>query len=189
MKVTRLLFLMIGCAAFTPRAGYTAPSNPASQQSFSQGAAKAVGGYRRDGEHAALADDGKHQKDGKPSDGQRDLRHVSDTKDARRHASLTKANRPKRLSNDRQRSTLGYAMSLHQTSSGKSGDAAKGVLIQSETVNKPLSVRPQSALQPTVPWFINARHRGANPAVIGGSVNSDGRKTGAINGTRMIRRP
>ena len=35
----------------------------------------------------------------------------------------------------------------------------------------------------------NVRHHGSNPAVIGGSANSDGRSTGGLKGTRMPRRP
>jgi hypothetical protein len=33
------------------------------------------------------------------------------------------------------------------------------------------------------------RHRSANPAVVAGSAKSDSRSTGAINGTRMNRKP
>ena len=59
-----------------------------------------------------------------------------------------------------------------------------------ETVNNALRARPPSVLRPTVPSLNNVRHRGANPAVVGGSVELKRQEiTGAINGTRMIRRP
>ena len=80
-------------------------------------------------------------------------------------------------------------MNLHQPGSDKSGGAAKGGLIQNETVHNALPVRPSSVVRPTAPSLNNVRHRGPNPAVIGGSANSDRRNTGAINGTRMNRKP
>ena len=134
-------------------------------------------------------EDGENQKHGKPSDEQRDHHHASDKNHPRSRASLTKANRPKQLPNSRERSIPGNAMNLHQPGSAKSGGAAKDGLIRNETVNNALPVRPPSVVRPTVPSLNNVRHRGANPAVIGGSANSDSRNTGAINGTRMNRRP
>ena len=104
-----------------------------------------------------------------------------------------KANRPKQLPNSRRRSIPGNAMNLHQPGSDKSGAAAKGGLIQNETANNALPVRPPSAVRPrqrVSPSLNNVRHRGPNPAVIGGSAgNSNSRNTGAINGTRMHRKP
>jgi hypothetical protein len=80
-------------------------------------------------------------------------------------------------------------MNLHQPGSNKSGGAAKAGLIRNETVNMALPVRTPSVVRPTVRSFNNVRHRGPNPAVVAGSVNSDSRNTGAINGTRMNRKP
>jgi hypothetical protein len=80
-------------------------------------------------------------------------------------------------------------MNLHHPGSDKFGRAAKGGLIQNETVNKALAVRTPSVVRPTVPSFNNVRHRGPNPAVIGGSTNSNRRNNGTINGTHMNRRP
>jgi hypothetical protein len=80
-------------------------------------------------------------------------------------------------------------MNLHQPGSDKSGGVAKGGLIQHQTLNNALAVRTPSVVRPTVPALNNVRHRSPNPAVVAGSVNSDSRNTGAINGTRMNRRP
>jgi len=102
-------------------------------------------------------------------------------------ASLTKANRPKQLPNSRQLSLPGNA--LHQPGPDKSGGAAKSGLIPNETVNIALAVRTPSVVRPTVPPPNNVHHRSPNPAVVAGSVNSDSRNTGAINGTRMNRKP
>jgi hypothetical protein len=189
MKAACLLFLTVSCAALMPGTDYAAPSNPASQQKSLESAAKTVSDYPRDGEHAAPSDDRKHQKDGKTSDEQRDYRHASDKDPLRSRASLTKANRPKQLPNRQKCAIPGHAMNLHQPGSTKSGGAREDGLIQNGAVNNTQPVRPPSVVRPTVQSPNNVRHRGANPAVIGGSANSDSRNTGAINGTRMIRRP
>ena len=104
-----------------------------------------------------------------------------------RRASLTKVNRPKQLPRSRQRYLPGNA--LHQPASNKPGGAAKGGLIPNETVNNALAARTPSAVRPAVPWLNNVRHRSANPAVVVGSPGSHGSNTGAINGTRMNRKP
>ena len=104
-------------------------------------------------------------------------------------ASLIKANRPKQLPNTRQRAKAGNVMNIHQQGTNKSVGVAKGGLIPNQTVYNALPVGTPSAVRPTVPSLNNVHHRGPNSAVIGGSVNSDRRNTGAINGTRMNRRP
>jgi hypothetical protein len=123
----------------------------------------------------------------KASHEQRDHGRASDTNHPPSRASLAKANRPKQLPNVRQRSRPGNA--LHQPGPDKSGGAAKGGLIPNETVNNALAVRTPSVVRPTVPLLNNVRHRGPNPAAVGGSPNSHGSNTGAINGTRMNRKP
>jgi hypothetical protein len=123
----------------------------------------------------------------KASHEQRSHGRASDMDHPPSRASLTKVNRPKQLPNSRRRSLPGNA--LHQPGSNKSGGAAKSGFIQNETVNIALPVRTPSVVRPTVPSFNNVRHRGPNPAVVAGSMNSDRRNTGAINGTRMNRKP
>jgi hypothetical protein len=96
------------------------------------------------------------------------------------------ASRPKPLASTR--STLGNARSLRQPGSDKSSGAAKSGFIRNETVNNALAVRPPNVVRPAVPLLNNVRHRGPNPAVVGGSLNSHGTNTGTINGTRMNHR-
>ena len=98
-----------------------------------------------------------------------------------------KVTRPKPIPNSRQRSMPGNA--LHQPGSNKSIGAAKGGLIPNETFNNALVVRPPSVVRPTVPSFSKVRHRGPNPAVVGGSSPPLSSNTRAINGTRMNRKP
>jgi hypothetical protein len=189
VKVTCLLFLTLSCAALMCGAGSADPSSPASQQTSPESAAKTVSDDSRDAAHDAPANGGIHQKNGKPSDEQRERRNVSDAKIARSRVGLAQANRPNPLPNAQERFTPGNAMKLHQPVLYKSVGAARGELIQQGTVNTALRVRPTNVLRPTVPLANNIRHHGANPAVVGGSVNSNSRNTAAINGTRMIRRP
>lgn len=194
MKTTCLIFLTISWAALTQGTGYAVPSSPVSQPTSPKSSTNTASDHphnpaRRD---AVSPRDGRHETGGKASDEQRDLRWGSDTNHPPSRVSLTgltKANRPNQLSNSWQRSLSGNAMNLHQAGSDKSGSAAKGGLIQTETVHDSWPVRTSSVVRPTVPLFNDVRHRGPNPAVVGGSANSDSRNTGAINGTGMNRKP
>jgi hypothetical protein len=56
-------------------------------------------------------------------------------------------------------------------------------------INGALPVQTSAAIRPGGPSLDNVRHRGANPAVIGGPGSSDSSNTGAVNGTRMKRKP
>jgi hypothetical protein len=188
MKATCLLFLMIGSAALTPGTSCAAQSSPASQQPSSESSANTISDHPRDAVHGAPVEDGKNQKDGDPFDEQRDHRHTSDKDHPRSRASLTRSNRPKQVQNNGEHSTSGTAMNLHQPGSDKSGASARGALIQHGTVNVSVPVRPAS-IRPRVPLPNNVRHRGANPAVIGGSAKSYNRNIASISGTHMIRRP
>jgi hypothetical protein len=188
MKTSCLLFLMIGCAALTSGTSCAAQSSPASQQPPSESPANTISDHPRDAVHGTPVEDGGNQNDGKPSDEQRDYRHASDQDHPRSRASLTRSNRPKQVPNNGEHSTSGTAMNLHQPGSDKSGASARGALIQHETFNRALTIRPAS-IRPRVPLPNNVRHRGANPAIIGGSASSNSRNTGAIDGAHMNRRP
>jgi hypothetical protein len=188
MKATCLLFLMIGCAALTPGTSCAAQSSLASQQPSSESSANTISDHPRDAVHGAPVEDGKYQKDGKISNEQRDHRHASGKELPRSRTSLTTSNRPKQVPNNGEHSTSGTAMNLHQPGSDKSGASARGALIQHGTVNVFASIRPAS-IRPRVPLPNNVRHRGANPAVIGGSASSNSRNAGAIDGAHMNRRP
>jgi len=177
MKLTRLPFLNLvvtmSWAALMPGTGYAAPSQQTSAESSAT---------------TPVA--------GSPSKEQRSPLHASVKNHPRSRASLTAANHPKQLPNGRKRSTPGNAANLHQPGSGNSGAAAKGGLIQNETASKAMPVRPPGTVRPTAATLNplnNVRHRGPNPAVVGGSAggsaNLHSSNTGAINGTRMHRKP
>jgi hypothetical protein len=178
MKVTCLLFLSLivtmSWAGLMPGTSYAAPS----QQTSAESSATTL-----------VA--------GNPSKEQRYPRHASDKNHPRSRASLTAAKHPKQLPNSRNRSVPGNVANLHRPDSGKSGVAAKGGLIQNETARNAMPVRPPSTVRSTAatlhPSLNNVRHRGPNPAVVGGSAggsaNLSSSNTGAINGTRMKRKP
>ena len=178
MKISCLLFLSLiapmSWAALIPGTSYAAPSQQTSARSS---AATRVAGN--------------------PSKEQRSPRHASDKNHPRSRASLAAANHPKQLPNRRKRSIPGNAANLHKPDSGKSGAAAKRVLIQNETASNTMPVRPPRSARPTAatlnPSLNNVRHRGPNPAVVGGSAggsaNLNSSNTRAINGTRMHRKP
>jgi hypothetical protein len=189
MKASYLLFLTMSCAGLMDGTSYAAPS----QQVSAEGSASTASGRSHDAESVAPADDGKRQKEESPSAGQSDEqkapRHASAKNHPRSRVSLTAVNRPKQLPNSRKRSLPGNAIGLHQLGSDKSGGAVTGELIHHETANNAPPVQPTSVVRPTVASLHNVRHRGPNPAVVAGSANSNSRNTGAINGTRMNRRP
>ena len=186
---TICLFLMIGSIALRPGLGYADPANPASQERASQSASKTASNDQRDGKQAAPSDGGKGQRDGKPSEEYGDGRHVFDKDHPRGRGSLTRANRPTQLPNNRERSASRNAMNFLQPGSDRSDGAAMGGLIQNETVRNALRARASSGVRPALQSLNNARHRGPNPAAIGGSSNSDRRNTATVNGTRMNRKP
>jgi hypothetical protein len=80
-------------------------------------------------------------------------------------------------------------MNLHQPGLNKSGGVAKSGIIRNETVNSASAVGTPSVVRPTVSSLNNVHHRSPNPAVVAGSVSSDRRNNGVINGTRMNRKP
>ena len=185
MKAISLLFLAMSFAALMQGTSYAAPS----QQTSAESSAKRASDHQHDAEHAAPPDHGKRRKEGNPSEEQRGPHYVSGKNHPRSRASLSAANRPKQLPGSRKRSIPGNAINLHRSASDKSGGAATGGLIRNETVKKALPVRPPSVVKAAVPPLNNVRHRGPNPAVVGGSANSDSRNTGTLNGTRMSRKP
>jgi uncharacterized iron-regulated membrane protein len=178
-----LIFLMIGCATLTCVRSYAAQS----QQTTTESSASTASGHPQNVEHPAAADGEKRKKEGSPSDGRRHNHQVS-AKNHPRSLSTTVRDRSQQLPKNRERFTSGNARDLHQTASGKSVGVAKSGPLPNKTVNNFPPVRRTSALQPTGPTLNNARHRGANPAVIGGAAIPD-RNTGAINGNRVHRKP
>jgi hypothetical protein len=137
-------------------------------------------------ERAASADDGKHQPVAKPSDERRVPGGDSGADHRPKPVSLTKANGPKQLPNNRQRPLPGNA--LHPPSSSQSAGAVRGGFIPVQTGHKALPVQTSSVVRPAMPSLNNVRHRSPNPAVVGGTASLHGSNTGAVNGSRIVRK-
>ncbi len=187
MKAPILFFLMSGCAAFMPGT-VVAEWSSQEQQLSSANTANTVSGHSQDAERPTPANSRKFQKDVKPLDQGREHHYVSDKSHPRSPATTTRV-RPKQPPNKRERFSSGIAMHVHQARSDKSSGTAKSGLIQRDTVNSSLLDRRAKVIRPSAPSLNNVRHRGANPAVIGGSANSARRNGGAISGTSVHRRP
>ena len=165
MKAARLLFLTMSFAAWMQAAAYAAPSIPPSQQTSPDTPANTPSKVSRRDESAAPDHPSSHA------------------------SQIKKTDLPKQPSNIRQRTAAGSAENLHQPGSAKSAGAAKAGSIQNATAGKAQPVRSPSVAHPVALSPYTVRHRGANPAVIGGSAGPGNRNTGAINGTRMNRKP
>jgi hypothetical protein len=184
MKTAGFVFRMIACAVLMCGTSSAAPSGPASQQGSS---ANSASDSPHSG-HAAPAHDAKHETGKQHSDQPRGVRRASDKNHPPSRKSQA-ANRSNQVPIRQGHSASGNAMNLHEPGADKSAGAAKGGLVQNETVNSALRVRPPSTVRPTAPSLDNVRHRSPNSAVVGGSENATTRNTGAINGTRMNRKP
>ena len=190
MKTTCLVFMLISCAALMRATSNTAPDNPASQQSSSESATNTGRALPRESGHAAAADDGNQPMDGKASDEPRDQGHSSENNRPRPRIGAEKANQPNQPLNSRERSRYGNEMNVDGPALRQSGSAAKEGLVRDEALdNSALPTRPPSVVPRRGQSPNNVSHRGPNPAVMDGLANSNTRNTGAINGTRMNRRP
>jgi hypothetical protein len=199
MKATCLLFLTMSRVLLMQGTSYAAPSQQTSAESSAHeksakpASARPHDEVSHDPGRVAAVQSGKPQNGGISADKPPDHRQASSRNHPRSHAGLTTANRPKQLPISRKGSLPGNAMNLHPPGSDKSGGAAKGGFIQNEKVNRALTARPTGVARSTVaslnPLSNNVRHRGPDPAVVGGSANSASSNTGGLNGTRMNRRP
>jgi hypothetical protein len=190
--------LTMGCAVWIEGTSYAALSQQTSAESSAheKSARPASDRPQDDVSHdpgrVAPADSGKPQNTGTSSGEPRDHHQASSKNPARSPRSLTAANRPKQRAISRRGPLPGNAMNPHPAGSDKSGGAAKGGLIKNEKVNSVLTARPPSVARSTAslnPLPDHVRHRSPNPAVVGGSANPASSNTGALNGTRMNRKP
>jgi len=185
MKTTGLLFLAMTWAAWTLGTGYAVPSQETSPAS----SANPASGHPDDAGHAAPVADASHHTSGKAPEEQRGHGRPSVANHPPSRASLTKANRPLRPPNGRPRALPGNAMNPHPPGSDPSRGVVIGGFIPNRAVPNALPVRTSSFLRPTPLSLNNVHHRSPNPAAVGGSPNLRSSNIGAINGTRMKRKP
>lgn len=187
MKTFGLVFLILGCAAWSVGAG-AGPGQFVSvpQQAPARSAADTVGNHSLETDHVAPVGGGTHVR--KASDDQQNQRKVSGNKPPASNASQGSANHRAEVPKSRERSASADAKNSDRPGSAKSAGAAQTGLVRNET-NKPVvSNRPPGFAKPARPAISNVRHRGANPAIIGGAGNLNSRNTMALDGTHMNRR-
>jgi hypothetical protein len=186
MRSISLIFLTLGYAASSVGAAGAGQSVAAAQHAPSGSVADTVGNHPREADHAAPAAHGTHV--GKPSEDQQIHRKVSGNKLPASNTSPSKANHRNEVPNSRERSASGNSKNSYRPGSDKSAGAAQNGIVRNETVNHAASHRASNTARPTVPSLRNVRHRGANPAIVGGAGNSSTRNTGALDGTHMNRK-
>jgi hypothetical protein len=186
VKVLGLILLMLGCAALAVGAAGAGQSVAEARQAPSQSVADTVGNHSRGADHAAPAADGTHVV--KPRDDQQERRKVAGNNRPTSKPSVSRSNRRNEPTNGRERSASGDSKNSHSPDSGKSASAAQNGSARSQTVNHSSPNRASSAIRPAVPALSNTRHRGANPAIVGGAGNSNTRNSAALDGTHMKRK-
>jgi hypothetical protein len=186
VKAVGLIFLTLGWAASAVGAAGAGQSLAQSQQTPSRSAANAVGSPSRDAEHAAPADAGTRV--GKPSADQQNHRKVSSNKPSTSNTSPSKTNHRNEASSGGERSVRDGSKDSHRPASDKSAAAAQNGLARNSTVTHAPSDRASGGVRPAVPSLSNVRHRGPNPAIVGGVGNSSTRNTAALDGTHMNRK-
>ena len=179
MRTAYLVLVMIGSAAL---AAHAVPSDAASQRAAPENASKASSDHRRGDEHIAAIEDRAHT--GKHSAEQQNHYRASGQNLAHSLARVAKPNRPRHVLNDHDHSMSKNA-NVQQTSN-KPSAVTRGS-IQMEAVKSDALGQSPSFLRPAVPSHNRVRHRGSNPAIVGGFMNSKIGNIGSINGTRMNR--
>ena len=163
MKISLLILLVIS-GALTLGASDATASNPAPQKL--EGAASTAPAGKRRVQHRAA----KANQVPKPP-------HVANT------------NRLERPANGQARSTTATPRLQPRSRLSQSVVFEKRGSIQNKSVTSVSAVQRQSMFPSSSPSLDNLRHRGPNPAVLGGLGTSKPGGTGAINGSRMSRKP
>jgi len=98
-----------------------------------------------------------------------------------------KAHRPAPLPSTH--SASGNHRNAKRPGTNQSAGPVKGAFVRIQTARGALPGPTSNIARPAAPLLNNARHRGPNPAVVGGSAEAAGKNAGAINGSTMKRRP
>jgi len=165
MKMSLLVLLVIS-GALTLGASDATASNPAPPRLEGAAAASTVPAGKRRVQHRAA----NANQVPKPP-------HVART------------NRLKRPPNGQARPAVATPRLQPQSRLSQSAVVAKKGSIQNKSVSSVSAVPRPSMFPSSSPSLDNLRHRGPNPAVIGGLGPSKPGGTGAINGSRMSRKP
>jgi hypothetical protein len=179
MKIACLVLTMT-CWAMIHVATSASKANLLSAKQSSGTGTNAVGDDRSVAE--APADETRNGKSAKSSNEAAVGRRASDKSHLRTRPGLMNRNSPKQLAANPHHSSPPDVTSVRQHESDRSR------AIQGETARNGVRIAPSSGARAGAPLPSNVRHRGPNPATIGGA-DSNAKNSGGINGTRMPRRP
>jgi hypothetical protein len=186
MRAIGLVFLTLGYAASAVAAAGTSPSVAASQQAPARSAADTADNHSREADRAAPA--GDRTQIGKTPEDPPKHPKAADNKIPAANASRSKTNHRNEVANRRERSASADSKNSHRPASDKSAGAAPNGLAPNEAAKRAPSDRAPSAVKGAVPSLGNVRHRGRNPAIVGGAGNSNSRNSAGLDGTHMNRR-
>jgi len=115
-------------------------------------------------------------------------RRAPANRQSRRGGTATPGNRLQQIPK-REAAPDSRAVNARSAVLGESGRAAREGFAQNEILNgSALPTRPTRIDPGRAVTANNPRHRDPNPAVVDGSMNTNTRNTGAINGTHMVRK-
>jgi hypothetical protein len=173
-----MVALAISLASWTAGTTYANASWTAFEQSEAESSANTAS---NDSRGASVAGQEEHQQVGSVSTKRPEQRRAHG-KDRTRPLASTVKDHPRRAPNSPARLTSGKAVMPER---GSVSAGTKTSTVASRT-HSPLGVSPNAARLPSL--ANNSHRRGANPAVLGGAMNSAG-KNAAISGTGLRRKP
>jgi hypothetical protein len=181
-----LALLTMSCTVLTP-SGVSA--NPASQQTSAESSATSANNPQGVAVRAVPVDKPRPPAAEKPSVGEPGHARSPLVPRPPNHRSVSKPSHPELPANHRLQSMMGKGVNVHSVRSDKIGLAGKTRLSSNPSAHSAEPIRLSSTARPAAPPVSSVRHRGPNPAVIAGSVNPGRTSNGAIDGTRMHRKP
>jgi hypothetical protein len=186
----RLLLLTIGCTSFLPGVAHARLGISAFQQQTGfESAGKEVRNQPRDAGEARTPDGQKRSNKDEILAGQKKVHSPAPVKNRPPSLAAKTKERSKQLPNTRKQFPSEGALKSQQHFSDKSGRSARTQIVQRQTATTAASPRTPTVIRAVAPLLSNVRHRGANPAMIGGSAHASSKDTSAISGTTVHRRP
>ena len=140
------------------------------------------------GARYATADEAKPQEHARPADQQRGNRRPPRKKLQHGAVAPAKANNP-RPSNDRAAFMAGRITDAPPSDSIRPAAVASGAQAKNQAVAAGRPVQLQAVSRPSATLLSEARHRSPNPATVGGPKSVTAASSGAINGSRVARKP
>jgi hypothetical protein len=177
MKTACFLLLTIVWAVLMDEMAHAALSGQVSETASADSAGTTVSN------HGVTASSSADSANGRDTDEQRDHRRAL----RRSHADLAKTKRPTTVPRNWLRSGS-TAFHLRQPgTSGSSGGEGRG-LLRDGTVKNTVPVQLPNIVRRSPATVSNVHHRGPNPAIVSGVVNSKTRQTGEMSRTLMDHR-